>query len=724
MKKFVIPLFICLLAFVFAGCNRTPEVAPAEAQAETSTPDAVIQPVGTAQPDAVEDYFALRVDFEAGRSGPQDFVVLPIAALGLEAGRVYELSMRLHSPDEISILVRREITHPDGRSEWVHNREWQTVDFDEYVYWWAEISLPLDLSTNPDGNIQIRRPAGQAGAFSFYVTDVIASYGGEEVSRAGLANFVALDGASLTLVADPGFPDFVPPPGPKTEVQLRVGDLVFIVSGMRGTLDVAPVVIDGVPYLPLSFISEATGITEFPDELQTAEEYGHQMVSLYSLTSVLGIPGEWNSTTQFIRISVEIDRVSAVEVEPAQQPDAIRPLRTLEDQRVPIDFEDVKTRSDFDLSRALSGPHLYQTFEDFFSLGVSLNGINLTNVSIISHELAALTAYHFNSITYSNLMKPDFLLDHANSMANAQAGDETAVAVHFHNAIPGMEFAKANGLMMRGHTLLWHTQTPDWFFREGFEAGGELASREVMIARLESYISQVLDFFQTYYPGIIYAWDVVNEAVTTARGQYNNERGWHTRTHHGPSDNPISNRWYETVGPDYVRYAFTFARRYADPDVRLFYNDYNTFQRDKTMAIVNLLTYLQEHDLVDGMGMQSAFGLQWPGSLRTGENSVVQAIEAFSALGLELHMSEHTVRVGSPDFFERQAERYREFFEIVLEMHVNNGGPANITNVTFFGLMDNYLFYAGFEQYYWLFDYRLQPKPAFYAVMDSISILE
>jgi endo-1,4-beta-xylanase len=445
------------------------------------------------------------------------------------------------------------------------------------------------------------------------------------------------------------------------------------------------------------------------------------MASLYSIRDVLGLPAEWNSTNQFIRLTVEIENINVEVVEAAPQPNPITPFRTLEDQKVPIDFEYVLARSEFDLSRALSGQPLHETFTDYFSLGVSINGINITNASVISHELAAITAYHFNSVVYSNLMKPDFLLDHQGSMANAAAGDEAGVATHFHNAIPGLEFARTNGLGMRGHTLVWHTQTPHWFFREGFRTDGEFVSAEIMTARLESYIRQVLTFTNEYFPGVIYAWDVVNEAVTTARGQYNNSTGWHTRTHHGSSENPIPNLWYHVLGPDYVRLAFYFARRYAAPYTRLFYNDYNTFQRDKTLAIVNLLTELMEEGLVDGMGMQSAMGLNWPASLRTGSNSVVQAINEFSALGLELQMTEHTVRIGSPDFFEEQAARYREFFEILLEMHEVNGGPANITNVTFFGLMDNYHFYANLHQYYWLFDYRLQPKPAFFAVKGVTS---
>jgi endo-1,4-beta-xylanase len=550
-----------------------------------------------------------------------------------------------------------------------------------------------------------------------YIADIIISRDGTEVVRVNYGSLVPTENVSLSIVEEPVLPEIIVPPAPLTVIQLRVGDPVFVVGGNRGSMQTSPVVVDGEPYIPLSFIAEITGITEF-DALQTSRIDGNEMASLSSVSDVLGIPADWNSTNQTIRISVEGDIITAVEVQPAPQPDAISPLRTLEDHSVPIDFTDIISRSNFDLTRALSGPRMQDAFSDYFSLGVAINGYSISNASINSHEMAAITAYHFNSVSYSNLMKPENLLDAPASRRNAQAGDEAGVAIRFDDAIPGLEFASANGLGMRGHVLVWHTQTPDWFFREGFSSGGDLVDREIMIARLESYIRQVLEFTNENYPGVIYAWDVVNEAVTTARGQFDNSTGWHTRSHWGDTDNQRENMWYSTIGPEYVELAFTFARQYAEPGVMLYYNDYNTFQNDKTQAIVALLTELVEKDLVDGMGMQSAFGLGWPSSLRSGSNSVRQALAAYSALGVEIQMTELTVRVGSPDYFEEQAERYREFFDVVLEMHQANGGPANITNVTFFGLMDNYHLYNNFEQYYWLFDYMLQPKPAFFAVMD------
>ncbi|MCL2373572.1 MAG: endo-1,4-beta-xylanase [Defluviitaleaceae bacterium] len=731
----------------------------------------------------------------------------PIDALGLEAGHLYQVTVRVFAPEEITIRLMREIlpSATDGQ-EWQPPEEWDTANFHPRRAEWITMSIPLDLRTRAGGNIWLRRPYGWDGAQAFYIDDFVVTRGGQEVLRldfeGGSADFggfhpVDAEGstASMSIVADPNpggnqpapaaqpTPQAQPTPTPaaaeatapvvaaSTIIQLRIGDPVFTVNGARGYMDVAPIIVDNRTLVPLRFVGETLGaqfawegttetVTIFHDgqvlsfaigELAEgmdvpAQNYnGRTIVPLRFVSEFFGIEAGFNSTTQMVTLTVA-GQAQAPAAPP--QPTAATPEEPTPEAALPtptqvpapqrpapapgslpsanrtgaIDFNAVMRESNFNLRPALTATPLKDIFADFFTIGVALNGNNISNVSINSPELAALTAFHFNSVSYSNLMKPDFLLDPIASRRNARNGDETAVGVRFDSAIPGMEFAQANNIGMRGHTLLWHNQTPDWFFREGFLTDGALVSRDVMIARLESYISQVLDFFQTNYPGVVYAWDVVNEAVTTAPGQFNNASGWHTRSHWGDSNNPRSNRWYEVIGPDYVRYAFYFARRYAAPDVRLFYNDYNTFQRDRTDAMLVLMEYLLDLGLVDGIGLQSAMGLTWPSSLRTGTNNMVQELQRFGELGLEIHISELCVRIGSdsPSLFQQQADRYRDVFDILLEMHVLNGGPANIANVTFFGLMDCYKFYEGFCQYYWIFDKNLQPKPAFHLISEAV----
>lgn len=368
----------------------------------------------------------------------------------------------------------------------------------------------------------------------------------------------------------------------------------------------------------------------------------------------------------------------------------------------------------YDITASVSGTPLKDAYSDYFMMGVGLNGYNVESDTVNSKAMTEIIKYHFNSVTYSNLMKPVYFLDQNGSIRNHDAGNPEP-AVTFDSAIRGMEFCKSTGIKMRGHVLVWHTQTPDWFFREGYRDEGEYVDRETMLARLESYIRQVLEFFQTEYPSVIYAWDVVNEAVENGWGNYETESGFNIRTRY---DGTKINPWYAVIGVDYVEKAFEYARRYADPEVKLFYNDYNTFQPSKTQAIYRLVSHLKEKGLIDGIGMQGYMDLSYPG-IESGRDNLKDALAKFAELGLEIHITELSIRTNgsSEELFRRQAQRYQAVFNTLAEMDTAGGGPANITSVTVFGLMDNYLFYSDDTTTTRLFDGNLQPKPAFYSVL-------
>ena len=368
----------------------------------------------------------------------------------------------------------------------------------------------------------------------------------------------------------------------------------------------------------------------------------------------------------------------------------------------------------YDLTAALSAPPLKEAYREYFKIGVGLNGSSIQTDTVNSRAMTEIIKHHFNSVTYSNLMKPAYLLDQAGSIRNIEGGNPEP-SVRFDTVVRGLEFAKANGIGMRGHVLVWHNQTPDWFFREGYRSDTPYVDRETMLARLESYIRQVLEFTQTRYPGVIYAWDVVNEAVENTPGSYELQSGFNIRTRF---DGTRENLWYRVVGPDYVEKAFEYARKYAAPGVKLFYNDYNTFQPSKTQAIYKLASHLKARGLIDGIGMQGYMDLNYPG-IAAGRDSFKAAIARFAELGLEIHITELSIRTPdeTPASFRRQADRYEEVFRVLVEMSQASGGPANITSVTVFGLMDHYLFYENDPTTTRLFDRRLQPKPALYSVL-------
>ena len=345
---------------------------------------------------------------------------------------------------------------------------------------------------------------------------------------------------------------------------------------------------------------------------------------------------------------------------------------------------------------------------DYFLLGVGINGSTLDNLTTYDEEYMALVKKHFNSVTMSNLMKPVYLLKQAES-----AGSADGMPVLDYSTIDDtLKWCLDNGVQMRGHTLVWHTQTPDWFFREGYSDKGAYVDKETMLARMESYIRQVLTHVQDNYPGVIYCWDVVNEAVDPDKGD--RDSFFLCRTENGGEPNP----WYITIGPEYVESAFTFARKYAAADVKLFYNDFNTYEQAKRSAIYKLCEDLKGKGLIDGIGMQGYWGIDYPDI-----NSITATISYFAALDLEIQITELSVGVDeeTAEEFEKQAKRYRNIFLNLKMLDTQGGGKCNITNVTFFGLKDHYV--AGDKTNARLFDKDCNEKTAFDAVLQIFKSL-
>jgi endo-1,4-beta-xylanase len=323
-------------------------------------------------------------------------------------------------------------------------------------------------------------------------------------------------------------------------------------------------------------------------------------------------------------------------------------------------------------------PALKEVLKDYFKVGVALPSKVFLNPKDIE-----LITKHFNSITAENEMKPDSLL----------AGIENGkLKFRFETADKYIQFVEENGMVIRGHTLVWHNQTPDWFFKD---ENGNLLSKEAMTERLKEYIYTVVGHFK----GKVYAWDVVNEAVDP-----NQPDGLRRST------------WYQIMGPDYIELAFKFARE-ADPDAKLFYNDYNTFDPRKRDIIYNLVKDLKEKGLIDGIGMQCHI------SLATDIRQIEEAIKKFSTIpGIEIHITELDMSVyrdSSSNYPEaprtaliEQAHKMMQLFEIFKKY------SNVITNVTFWGLKDDYSWRAT-RRNDWplIFDKDHQAKLAYWAIV-------
>ncbi len=337
--------------------------------------------------------------------------------------------------------------------------------------------------------------------------------------------------------------------------------------------------------------------------------------------------------------------------------------------------------------------NLKTAYEQYFKIGAAISWKNLHTPA----DMKLLNA-QFNSFTCENDMKPMYYLDEDKCKSDPDRYD-LEPALCFEKAKPYLEFAESSKIAMRGHTLVWHNQTPKWFFCQHYNENFPLADRDTMLSRLESYIHGVLDFVQIQYPGIIYAWDVVNEAVDD--GDFR------------------KSLWTKTVGNDFVIKAFEFARKYAAEGVDLFYNDYETaLEWKRDFIIANILKPLQEKGLVDGMGMQSHLLMDHPGY-----DDYRKALEMYGGLGLKINITELDLHNADPSEESMKAlgERYASFFEIYVE--AKKSGKANVTSVTFWNLKDEDSWLTGFRRetsYPLLFAGKSKAKEAYYSVLKVV----
>ena len=419
--------------------------------------------------------------------------------------------------------------------------------------------------------------------------------------------------------------------------------------------------------------------------------------------------GTEQNVTPTEAVQSEVTPEAAVTPEPTVTPVPTISPEELYWQEVLAEFSDSK----YDLTAALTGDGLKDLCAGYFKLGVGLTGSSYQNLAIHSEEYMAVSKKHFNSVTLTNLMKPSYILDQRASQQNSANGSQEPV-LEFMLIEETLQWCLDNDVQMRGHTIVWHAQTPDWFFREGYESDGEYVDRNTMLARLDSYTKQIMTYCQENYPGVVYCWDVVNEAVDPTYGDPDSAFRCRMENDGKP------NMWYHIIGEDYVEQAFRIARKYAAEGVSLFYNDYNTYDAKKSEYIYQLCKSLAEQDLIDGIGMQAYWGLT---------NPTVAVLEArmkrFAELGLEIQITELSVSPEdlSEENLERQAKRYASLFYMLSTLDTQGGGSVNITGVTLFGLMDGYVFYGNSDtSTARLFDTNFQPKPAFDSVKEMLEI--
>ena len=348
-------------------------------------------------------------------------------------------------------------------------------------------------------------------------------------------------------------------------------------------------------------------------------------------------------------------------------------------------------------------PSLCELFADDFRLGTALTPADLNAKGVM-----ALTEKHFKaSITAGNEMKPDYVLDRNATLAYLEeTGDDETPQVSFANAKPLLDYCRDNQIPMRVHTLVWHSQTPTWFFKEGYDPAGEWVTPEKMTKRMENYIKAYFETLTSLYPDIdFYACDVVNEAWLD-NGSFRTPGENKPGNDHSP--------WVQVYGDNsFIEYAFTFARKYAPEGCKLYYNDYNEYMDGKMNAICEMALDFKEKGIIDGIGMQSHL------DVRTGSDAFPsvamynKALDKYSELGLDIQVTEldATVPAGSGDkYFEAQAEYFKGIVGAVYDH------KDSVSALIFWGVTDDKSWRA--MQQPLIFDRAYLAKPAFYSIAE------
>lgn len=306
----------------------------------------------------------------------------------------------------------------------------------------------------------------------------------------------------------------------------------------------------------------------------------------------------------------------------------------------------------------------------------------------------AFVSRHFNSLTCTNETKAYSLLDQAAS----KKSKDGMPRMNYMRADRMLTYARAHNIGVRGHVLVWDAYMTPWFFHEGYDVKNPVADQETMRIRLASYIDQVVTHFEENFPGVIYCWDVVNEAIGDSTAEYRADDPRHLRTSRNGGPNPF----LDYVGDDYVEYAFLCARDTVEKlgaDITLFYNDYNMFQPEKRAAALQLAesvnSYAQNADgsprkLVDGIGMQgylggygSQSGCLDPNLIRSVSDSIV----LYQSHGLEVQLTEMAVRNYDLDKAPEHAAFYAKLFREAFMM-ANRDGSRPLTAVCIWGIAD------------------------------------
>lgn len=386
----------------------------------------------------------------------------------------------------------------------------------------------------------------------------------------------------------------------------------------------------------------------------------------------------------------------------------------------------------------------------------SIAGTAIMLSEISDDTLMELVEKHFNAVTFGNELKPDALFNYqidGNSVPTKTItfeGEELQVPV-VNDAGDSLDFSRADAMAdkilewnnahpdqkirIRGHVLVWHSQTQEWFFHENYDITKPYVNKETMNRRLEWFISSVFDHYfgeaaNGKYDGLFYGWDVVNEAVigNTYRTDKVSAAESLSEIRHGNN----SSWWHVYESNEFIINAFKYANKYAPKDVELYYNDFGETDNTKCEGIVKLINDVKsaEGTRLDALGMQAHYNVDGFSAAQFKSVAKKYAQAAGKVQLTELDFKASSTYDGTAatkeSEYTKMAYCHKNLYEAIKALKEEG---ANVSGITVWGVIEPNSWLhsqsdlgggaSGSAQCPLLFDGNYKAKPAYWAYVDA-----
>lgn len=389
----------------------------------------------------------------------------------------------------------------------------------------------------------------------------------------------------------------------------------------------------------------------------------------------------------------------------------------------------------------------------------SIAGTAIMLSEISDDTLMELVEKHFNAVTFGNELKPDALFNYqidGNSVPTKTItfeGEELQVPI-VNDAGDSLDFSRADAMAdkilawnnahpdqkirIRGHVLVWHSQTQEWFFHENYDITKPYVNKETMNRRLEWFISSVFDHYfgeaaNGKYDGLFYGWDVVNEAVigNTYRTDKVSAAESLSEIRHGNN----SSWWHVYESNEFIINAFKYANKYAPENVELYYNDFGETDNTKCEGIVKLINDVKSADgtRLDAFGMQAHYNVDGFSAAQFKSVAKKYAQAAGKVQLTELDFKASSTYDGTAatreSEYTKMAYCHKNLYEAIKALKEEG---ANVSGITVWGVIEPNSWLhsqsnlgggaSGSAQCPLLFDGNYKAKPAYWAYVDATKL--